>query len=111
MISNEHIKILKMLLKRNSYFVSNPEPIGNQLHYLATLGYVRLVENINEYGEASKPRYIITESGKAFLHTHKIENRRWHINTAISIVALITAIAAIALSPFFTTFFTKLYGL
>jgi len=53
----------------------------------------------------------ITEKGKAYLYERDVFNRRWRITTSIALFALIAAVAAIVLSPFFTAFFSKLYGL
>lgn len=73
-----------------------------------------LCENnlIHTYTKASDLSYCrLTEFGKAYLYDRKIKNRRWRIPIIISSIALIVSIVSIALSPFFTAFFTKLYGL
>lgn len=92
MVSDEHIKILKMLLKQKEYPVSNPEPLGNQLQYLATLKYVHLINNCSKCGEPSNPRYIISEEGKAYLcELNKHSKEKWIpyiITTIISVFAL-----------------------
>lgn len=92
MLSDEHISILKKILRQKEYRIQNPDPLGNQLHYLGTLGYVSLVCNYNKYGESSNPRYVISEKGKAFLCDRKQQLRgKWIpyiITTLISVLAL-----------------------
>lgn len=88
-MSNEHIKILKMILRKGEYPISESEPLGNQLHYLGNLEYICL---INDYGVPSNPRYIVTEKGKAFLSEYKNHKREFWvpyvITTLISVFAL-----------------------
>ena len=89
---SEHISILKKILRQKEYFVPNPDPLGNQLHYLGTLGYVTLICDYNKYGEPDNPRYVVTEKGKAFLCERKHQSKdKWIpyiITTLISILAL-----------------------
>ena len=69
---------------------------------------------VNYNGIKHKPEKIsisIHPGGKAFLDYLAKDNFRFRITHTISVLALITAIAAIVLSPFFNAFFTRLYGL
>lgn len=92
MISDEHISILKNILRQKEYQVPFPDPLENQLRYLETLGYVSLICDYTECGAPCNPRYVITEKGKAFLCERKHRSKdKWIpyiITTLISVLAL-----------------------
>lgn len=103
-LSKSQIKFLKKVQKKHEYIFSSSD--FNMVIYLCKNGL------LYQYTKSSNLPYCqLTEYGEAYLYSLKIQNYRWRIVTTISVIALIVSIAAIVLSPFFTAFFTKLYGL
>lgn len=92
MISDEHISILKNILRQKEYRIPFPDPLESQLRYLETLGYVSLICSYTEHGDPCDSRHIITEKGKAFLCERKRQSKdKWIpyiITTLISVLAL-----------------------
>lgn len=85
--------------------------------YLENRGYANIKRYSAGVNYTGNPRPVqlvsvsVSEHGKAYLYECNVLNRRWRITTFISALALIIAIAAIVLSPFFTVLFSKLYGI
>lgn len=103
-ISKEHDCFLRKISKSKEYAYASSEI--NMVIYLCKNGL------LVQYSGSSGQSYCkLTEYGKAFIYSRKIEKRMRFIPIIISIVALVASLAAIVLSPFFTAYFTALYGL
>lgn len=119
-LSRTQTKLLKKILKLKTINCSDISDSELKVYkFLDTLGYVKITYRMKANPYSSDLKLVPTtpisisihEAGKAYLYERKFEDRRWRITTALSVLALITAIAAIVLSPFFNAFFTRLYGL
>lgn len=117
-ISKHQLELLKQLNTTASIpFSDISQRDIAKFDYLVSLGYAEWELTscgVNYNGIKHKPEKIsisIHPGGKAFLDYLAKDNFRFRITHTISVLALITAIAAIVLSPFFNAFFTRLYGL
>lgn len=117
-LNKKQLELLKKLAKTEAIAVSTLSLFELEIFkYLENVGCVaikRYSAGVNYHGQKRPEELVsvsITEHGKAYLFTRKINDRRWRITTTIAVIALVSAIAAIVASPFFTAFFTKLYGL
>ena len=117
-ISKHQLELLKQLNTTASIpFSDISQRDIAEFDYLVSLGYAEWELTscgVNYNGIKHKPEKIsisIHPGGKAFLDYLAKDNFRFRSPHTISVLALITAIAAIVLSPFFNAFFTRLYGL
>lgn len=117
-LSKTQLHFLKKLENTDKIDIPTLSPSELEIcKYLEEQGYAnikRYSAGVNYVGHPRPVELIsvsISEHGKAYIYECYVLDRRWRVTTAISIIALITAIAAIVLSPFFTALFSKLYGL
>ena len=97
-LDKSHIKLIKKILNSKEYYsTSNKE--DDMLVYLSKNNLIYPKYDINEYGESSNLRYIISEDGKAYLYERKQSMfGKWIpyiITTSISVIALIISIIAL----------------
>lgn len=103
-LSKEQIKFLSKVNKEKEYIYKK--------HEINMVMYLCETKVLIQYTKTSSLSYCrLTEFGKAYLYTRKIEDRFRYTPIIISIVALVISACSIVLSPFFTAFFTSLYGL
>lgn len=103
-VSKEQIRFMRTVQRKNEYVFKSSDMC--MVMYLCQNGL------LTQYTKSSNLNYCkLTELGKAYLYSYKIENRFRYLPIAISIVALIVSAAAIILSPFFQAYFTVLFGL
>lgn len=117
-VSKEQRQLLKTLTTVESLAFSDI-PTKDLYHYdyLASLDCVKWNEisyGVNYTGIKREPQKIsvsITPRGLAYLDSKAEDDFRFKLPLIISAIALVIAILAIVLSPFFNALFTKLYGL
>lgn len=117
-LAKNQVALLEKLATTEKIEISSLSPPELEIcKYLENQGYAnikRYSAGVNYVGHPCPVELIsvsISEHGKAYLYERNVLNRRWRITTSIALFALIAAIAAIVLSPLFTVFFSKLYGL
>ena len=118
-LNRSQLRFLKKLNKHSRPSCSElTESQKNICDFLESIGYITFeitssTSKDNDSFQLSSDidSIAITELGKSYLYWHRVGNVRWRVTTGIAIAALVVAIAAIILSPFFNAYFTKLYEL
>ncbi len=113
-ISNKAEKLLRKISRVKKFPAEktikfNADIIDSLLKYEYITGEVSCIDLSN--GGLDYSYFSITEAGRAYLDSAKSNKIRFWIPLTISAIALILSGLSIVLSPYFTAYFSRVYGI
>lgn len=113
-ISNKAEKLLRKISRVKTFPVEktikfNTDIIDSLLKYEYITGEISCVNLSN--GSLDYSYFSITEAGRAYLDSVKSNKIRFWVPLTISAIALILSGLSIVLSPYFSAYFSRIYGL
>lgn len=113
-ISKNAERLLRKISQVNSFPAELAEKYGeNAICALLKYKYIEeVIDDINpDTCQLLCTAYTITDSGCAYLRTLTSDKIRFTIPLLLSAISLVISVLSIILSPYFSAFFSHLYGI